>query len=256
MNLIDAHLPWLRDGGFGPRHSGGGGMIATEAGLRLIQPAGDARSYRNAQIDDYGRQGGVRFRRQAPLTLSLRARFSHPAGVLVGTAGFGFWNYPSALPPALPQAVWFFYASPPSDMALALGVPGHGWKAAVIDAGRPQALSLLPLAPIAVPLLRSPALHRRIWPRIQRAVAVAEAPLETAMEQWHDYRIAWERRACYLYVDDQLVLAQNPAPRGPLCFVAWVDNQYLVVTPQGRFGWGLRETPAAQWLEIAGVQLG
>lgn len=250
MTTLKAHLPWLGAAGLGPRHSGGAGMIATEAGLRLLLPAGGGRGYRNAQIDDYGRLEGVRFRRRAPLTLSLRARFSHPAGALVGTAGFGLWNYPLAPPPALPQALWFFYASPPSDMALALDVPGHGWKAAAIDAGRPQALALLPLAPIAVPLMRSPALHRRIWPRIQRAAAVAEAPLETAMDAWHTYRIEWGLQACSLYVDDQLVLAQSPSPRGPLCFVAWVDNQYLVVTPQGRFGWGLLETRETQWLEL------
>jgi len=40
-----------------------------------------------------------------------------------------------------------------------------------------------------------------------------------------------------------------------MCFVAWVDNQYLVLTPQGRLRWGLLETPAPQWLELAELSL-
>ena len=42
------------------------------------------------------------------------------------------------------------------------------------------------------------------------------------------------------------------APRGPLGFIAWIDNQYAVVTPQGRFGFGLVATTERQWLALAG----
>jgi hypothetical protein len=37
--------------------------------------------------------------------------------------------------------------------------------------------------------------------------------------------------------------------------VAWVDNQYLVVTPQGRLGWGLLAAPGEQWLELAALTI-
>jgi hypothetical protein len=37
--------------------------------------------------------------------------------------------------------------------------------------------------------------------------------------------------------------------------VAWIDNQYLIVTPQGRLGWGLLDAPGEQWLEIADLRL-
>ena len=43
--------------------------------------------------------------------------------------------------PTLPRAIWFFYGSLPSNMSLALDVPGYGWKAATIDALRPSALA-------------------------------------------------------------------------------------------------------------------
>jgi hypothetical protein len=30
----------------------------------------------------------------------------------------------------------------------------------------------------------------------------------------------------------------------------WLDNQYMIVKPWGRFGWGLLDTPGRQWLEV------
>ena len=44
------------------------------------------------------------------------------------------------------------------------------------------------------------------------------------------------------------------APRGPLGFVAWVDNQWAVATPRGRFGWGLLAS-SEQWLDLGVVQI-
>ena len=84
----------------------------------------------------------------------MRARFSHTAGELRGTAGFGFWNAPYGDPTqrraALPAALWFFFASATNDLPFA-PPPGHGWFAATLDATTPRALALVPLAP-AVPV--------------------------------------------------------------------------------------------------------
>lgn len=52
-------------------------------------------------------------------------------------------------------------------------------------------------------------------------------------------------------MDGALVHRAPCAPRGPLGFVAWVDNQYAVVTPQGRFGFGLLPLAAPQTLRLA-----
>lgn len=238
--------------------------------LRLVTEGGGPGrlTYADAQIDDYqvgrgaGRPGllapGVLgaarpFIRRPPLRLRLRARMSHAEGALRGTAGFGLWNYPFTVPPRLPQAIWFFYGSPPNDMPLAMGVPGHGWKAAVLDAGRPRLLALAPLAPLAVPLLNVPALYRGLYPPLQRAAGVAEALVRAPLDQWHDYTIEWGERRSRLLVDGRVVLADAPSPRGPLCLVVWVDNQYLVLTPQGRLRWGLLDLPERQWLEVGGL---
>jgi hypothetical protein len=191
-----------------------------------------------------------------PLTLHVRARFSHPSGQLRGTAGFGFWNDPFAMigrrAPALPRALWFFYASHPSDMALALDVPGAGWKAAALDAARLPALLLAPTVPLMIPLMNIDRLYRRLWPRVQRALAVGETLLDDMadMTVWHDYQLAWSESGARFLVDGRLALEVSPAPRGPLGFVMWLDNQYAIATPQGRFGWGLLETSGPQWMAV------
>ena len=132
---------------------GGGRLEPTGSTLRLLLPAGVRRHYANAQIDDYQAVSRRRFPWRPPLRLTVRARFSSStADGLQGTAGFGFWNDPFLMTglrlPALPRATWFFHASPPSDMKLDLDTPGHGWKAATIDALSPAAL---PLALVALP---------------------------------------------------------------------------------------------------------
>ncbi|MBN1660063.1 MAG: hypothetical protein JXA93_16805 [Anaerolineae bacterium] len=223
-----------------------------------------AQAYSNAQIDDY--QGVPRrsFPWWPPLCLIVRARFSHPAGELKGTAGFGFWNDPFVMTggrmPALPRAVWFFNGSPPSNIKLVLDVPGHGWKAATIDA-----LGLRPLlwgltVPITMPLMNVPAIYRRLWPRIQRTLHIDEAPIDVDMTQWHTYKLEWgQARARFWVTLDGAPqgppLLDAPAPRGPLGCVIWMDNQYLVATPQGRFRWGMLAVPGEQWMEVSRVDI-
>jgi hypothetical protein len=233
-----------------PTQVGGGRLALSEEGLRLLLAGARHTAYSDAQIDDYAGLARRLFLWRQPLRMTVRARASGP---LAGTAGFGFWNNPfSPLggTPALPAALWFFCGSPPSDMPLALGVPGHGWKAACIDATRPAALAW---APLALPVLlanRSPALYRRIWPRVQRSLRVAEAPIAALDRQWREYTIEWRVDGARFLVDGAPVLETDRPPRGPLGFVAWVDNQWMVATPHGRFGWGLLEAEP-QWLDLA-----
>ena len=236
------------------RLAGAGAALRGSSGLVLTVGRSTAQTYSNAQIDDYRGLGAARFLNHPPLSLTVRARFSHPSGVLRGTAGFGFWNYPLVLGardwPRLPTALWFFYGSPPGNMALAHGVPGHGFKAAVIDTNRPQARALIPFAPLAVPLLNLPPMERQLWPLIQRAVGVREALIDADMTAWHTYQLCWGRSSADFFVDGQPVLVGAPTSTGPRCLVIWLDNQYLIVTPQGRLGWGLLPNAERQWIEL------
>ncbi|MDY6875118.1 MAG: family 16 glycosylhydrolase [Chloroflexota bacterium] len=246
---------------------GSGALEPTGSTLRFVTTDTTSRRYSDAQIDDYQGLPRRRFPWRPPLRLTVRARFSHPAGQLQGTAGFGFWNDPFMMTgtrlPTLPRALWFFYGSPPSNMKLDLHTPGHGWKAATIDALRPAALLLAPLAPLAVLLMNLRPLYRALWPPIQRALNVREATVEAetrepnrTMTGWHTYTIEWGTERVRFSVDKEPVLEDAPSPRGPLGFVMWLDNQYMVVTPWGRLRWGLLDIPGRQWMEVDSLTVG
>ena len=249
--------------GFGPEwrtHLVGKGQIEhTGSSLRLTTNRATSKHYTNAQIDDYQGLPRSRVTWRPPLKLIVRARFSHAAAHLRGTAGFGFWNDPMLMTqkrlPALPRAVWFFYASTPSDMRLDMDVPGHGWKAASIDAQRASALAWAPLAPLLVPFMNLTPVYSACWPRIQRDLRIREAIIPLDMTRWYTYVLHWGKNYSRFSLVEDCAGSSNPllvapSPRGPLGFVMWQDNQYLVLTPWGRLKWGLLDVPNHQWMEV------
>jgi hypothetical protein len=242
---------------------GNGTLEPAGASLRFVNADTSPRQYTDAQLDDYQGLARRRFPWRPPLRLTIRARFSHPVGDgssgLKGTAGFGFWNDPFWMTgmrtPTLPRAIWFFYASPPSNMKLDLDMPGYGWKAATIDATRSAALLMVPFAPFAVLLMNLRPIYRALWPLIQRTVNVQEAALDVDMTEWHTYSLEWGTRQAHFSLDGTTVLENAPSPRGPLGFVMWIDNQYMVITPWGRLGWGLLDIAGRQWMEASWLSI-
>jgi hypothetical protein len=261
----------LLHGGFAPFQpflAGGGHLDPAGEALRFTIPAVGPKLYADSQIDDYHGRKRSAFPWRPPLRLEVRARMSHPAAQadsnapeagLRGTAGFGLWNDPFTLTGggvlAPPSVVWFFYASPPSDMALVEGVPGWGWKAATLDSGRLPSLLVAPAALVAILLTKIPGLGRPVMAAARRAIRAHEALLSAGLTDWHDYRIDWGEREAVFQVDGAEVLRAPEPPRGPLGFVAWVDNQYAVATPQGKYGFGVIETGEPQWMELEGLSI-
>lgn len=219
----------------------------------------ESAGYADAQIDDYGGRSGT-FHRRPGTTLSLRARFSHDAATLRGTAGFGFWNAPYGDPshrrPRLPSAAWFFFASAPCDLPFAPGEPGGGWFAGTIDVRLPWVLALLPISPVVLLLNQFAVTRRRIWPAAQRRLGVHAAPIAADMTTWHNYRLEWRADSVRFLVDGTPLLETPQSPCGPLGFVCWLDNQYLILTPRGRFRAGTLHVEIHQWMEIADLYLG
>jgi hypothetical protein len=251
---------WKLGGRWNTFTVGSGALEPTGSTLRFVTTDTSSRQVTDAQVDDYQGLPRRRYLWQPPLTLTVRARFSHAAPGeqghphLRGTAGFGFWSDPFLMTggywPALPRAIWFFYASPPSNIKLDLAVPGYGWKAATIDATRRSALYLAPVAPIAIPLMNLHPVYRKLWPHVQQSLGVREALVPADMVDWHTYTLEWGRQSAHFGVDGEPVLDCDVSPRGPLGFVIWLDNQYLVATPWGRFRYGLLSTPGQQWMEV------
>lgn len=237
----------------------GGGVVERRADSVLLRlPPVSAQVYADAQLYDYANLRRAAYPNRPPVRLRVRGRFSGEEAALRGTAGFGFWNQPF-MPeqrlPRLPRYAWFFFGAPPHNMPFALGVRGNGFKAAVGDFSRPAFLALAPFAPLGFMLMRVPALYRRLWLIAQRAIGVAEASIQVALTAWHDYQLDWLPHSVHFYVDDALVLTTPYAPRPPLGFIAWIDNQYAIITPQGDLRFGIVATQQAQWLEIADLHV-
>ena len=248
----------------------GGGLVeVVDSNLRLELPGAVVGAYSDAQIDDYSGQSRPTFPWRPPLKLAVRARFSHlvhPIAtadiganqrLLNGTAGVGFWNYPLSLTGAvlrLPDAIWFFGASQPSNMALVPGVPGWGWKAQVVHAHRLGAIAAA--GPTALSALWSRLSGREEaaarW--VQRLTGAREARLMNDAREWATYEIEWLPERATFRLDGATVLVATNPPAGPLGFVAWVDNQYAVATPRGvlRFGTIASER---EWLELEYIRI-
>ena len=244
----------------------GGGQASFDASRgagRMEIPATRPRQYANGQLEDYHAARGkhwlsrTQFANRPPLRLSLRARASHAAPV--GTLGFGFWNEPFSVTGSVlstPSVVWFFYAGPPSDMALAKGVPGWGWKAATLNTGRLPGWLLAPAALGAIALTKVPGLGRPVMSLARRFAVAHEALLDdTRLDEWHHYQLDWYDRRVTFTVDGQERLISPAPPRGPLGFVTWIDNQYAIASESGKFGFGITPVPEPQWLEIENFSL-
>ena len=252
----------------GPRWTqtciGPGSLAVENSVLRLSIPSVQSGHYADAQLDDYGSLVRSSFPWRPPLRMEVRARSSLPAATsdqngafLRGTAGFGFWNYPFSVRGdvlMLPEAIWFFYASPPSNMALVPGLPGWGWKAQVVHSMRPGAiLAALPTAlATSWGMLTGHTQPAARW--LQRVSGASEALLTVDMTQWHTYTLEWKQSEARFWVDGQLALRAHQPPTRPLGFVAWLDNQYAVATPRGilRFG---TVASGPQWFELESVRI-
>jgi len=238
------------------RRSGNGAVALNDGGATFALPPNDGHTYCNAQMDD-----ATPNRRDAPnrpgARLSLRARFSHEAHALRGTAGFGFWNDPFAMGGsrgwAAPQVCWFFFASPRSNMAPVDGSAGCGWRAMVMDGSGFAFHALLPALPVAVLLMRNRRARRLLAPVASGAMHAQEIPLPVAMTEWHDYTIDWRTDGVDLLADGRLLLHSSHSPTGPLSLVVWMDNQFLVATMDGHFASGAEAVPATQWMEVGGL---
>jgi hypothetical protein len=229
----------------------------TGDGWRLRIKAGDARAYRGAQIDDYSELHRSRFPHHPlkALQVSLSARVS--ASFAAGTWGFGLWNDPFGLSfgfggnpfhlPALPNAAWFFYASPQNYLSFADDKPARGFLAQTFRS--PPFHPLLIPAGLALPF--SPKTTRRF---LSRVIAEDSNALSADTTQWRRYSLEWSATRVTWEVDEVRVFESLVSPRPPLGFIVWMDNQFAAFTPEGKISAGVLDSGEA-WLEAREIAI-
>ncbi len=223
--------------------------------LRFVVDGAEEGQLSDAELDDHRTTPRDRLVWKPPLRMTVRARMSHRVGEMLGTAGFGFWNDPFdwvGNVQAPPNALWFFYASPHSDMGFVRDVRGHGWKAAMLNTGRADKLTMA----LGNLVFRLPGLSKLVFNLAQTRINANERILEdVVLTDWHEYRIEWLPREAVFFVDDvQVLRALNP-PTVPLGFVAWVDNNAAVMGPGRDFDFKRIAIPQRQWMELSRVRI-
>jgi hypothetical protein len=231
-----------------------------ETNWRLSIPSGPAGRYRLAELDDYGGLPRRSFPWSQPFELSLRARAS--AASIPGTWGFGLWNDPFGLGllsragggrlPVLPQAAWFFFASPPNYLSFRDDLPAQGALAATFRSSRwPAALLAMGLPVYA--LLAIPAAARLLRRFARRFIQQEAATLQLDPTEWHTYRMEWRLGSVHFQVDERPVFQTEVAPAGPLGLVIWIDNQFAAFPSDGRLRYGTLPAQAETWIEVIGA---
>jgi len=241
--------------------AGQGSIEPTRDGWRLH--LGPTTGYSNAQLDDTSGRSRRDLFHRPPVRLSLEARASSTAPG--GTLGFGFWNDPfpawggqagaRRLLPASPRALWFFYASPPSEIPFSPGGPVSGWTAARFQGPSVPGVAVAAMgaagwAGMSIARLRSPLL-RRYW----RWFAGSQSPLLDGLDSWHAYQIDWIEGSARLAVDERVVLETHGPLPGPLGLVLWIDNQWAALSNTAGLRFGVLPTLEEAWLEIRSLRL-
>ena len=223
--------------------------------LRFVLEGAEEGELSDAEIDDHRTVPRFKLPWMPPLRMTVCARFSHRAGQLLGTAGFGFWNDPFdwvgnvQVPP---NALWFFYASPQSDMAFVRDVRGHGWKAAMLNGGRVDGLTMA----LGNLVFRLPGMSKIVFNLAQTRIRAHEAILDgVTLTDWHVYRIDWLPQEARFFVDDIEVARTPNPPRAPLGFVAWIDNNFTAMGPGSDFSFGRMAIAQRQWMELSRVRI-
>lgn len=243
------HPRWVR---FVIGYSG----IETSPGIaRLVVDGAVEGALSDAEIDDHRTAPRWDLHWTPPLALTVRARFSHRAGDLMGTAGFGFWNDPfdwSGNVEAPPNAIWFFYASPHSDMTFVRGVRGHGWRAGFLNGGRADRMTMA----AGNLVFRIPAMSKVVFALAEKRMNAAEFLLDDiGMTEWHEYRLDWRRAEAVFCIDAREVFRAPNPPMVPLGFVAWVDNNATSMGPGKDFSFSRIAIPQREWMELAYVRI-
>ncbi len=233
----------------------GAQVTSQPRGYRLAIPGSQGRRYLLAQLDDYTSLSRKNFPHDSA-HFRLQARVSDEK--LSGTWGFGVWNDPFGLNlgftgsatrwPALPNAAWFFHASPHNYLSFqddkpAQGLLAQSFRSPIFD------WRLIRVA-INLPFRRKEA--RQL---LSSVIAEDSVKINTQVTHWQTYELNWSPNGTRFNLNGQVVLETSISPVAPLGMVIWMDNQFAAFTPQGRLGFGVEDHPVPAWMEIAELEI-
>jgi len=241
-----------------PNLTPGAQIVENQAGIiRLEIPSGADGRYRLSQLDDYSDLHRKAFPWRSPIHLSLQSRVSSAS--IPGTWGFGFWNDPFSMDlrggrdrlrmPVLPNAAWFFFASPANYLSLRDDIPGNGFLAATFSTQK-WASALIYPGIIALPLMFLPLSFRFLRRLASRIVSQDSFRIIVDTTEWHRYEISIKQQRVEFQLDSDLVFETSIVPQGRLGFLMWVDNRFLAFSPDGRFSFGTAANPDPAWIEV------
>ena len=242
----------------------GGGQVRETAlaTWHLELPTGPRSRYRLAQLDDYHAVPRSRFPWHPPFRLSLRGRAS--AQDLPGTWGFGLWNDPFSLSlglggasqrfPALPNAAWFFYASPPNYLSFRNDLPAQGFLAATFRSPKLPAPLLALASPLLAPAVLPIGAQLIRW-LLRQIIHQDAALIQADVIAWHTYTLDWQPQQVTLSIDGLFILTTPIVPHPPLSLVIWIDNQFAALPPKGRLSYGALPNPEPAWIEVELIAL-
>ena len=246
------------------KQSTNGASISTreDHGWHLEIPVGKKGGYRLAQLDDYTDRSRKDFPWHPPLTVTITARASNFD--IPGTWGFGLWNDPFSLSlglgggirrfPALPNAAWFFHASPENHLSFQKDKPAQGFLAQTFHSP-PIPPALLALAAPVFPLLTLPWLAKRIRPAIARVIKDDSRSINLDVTQWNQYTVQLEQSLVRFKIDKAELFRTKVAPRSPLGFVIWIDNQFASFPPNGKLAYGTMKNSRPAWIEVKQIEI-
>jgi hypothetical protein len=234
------------------RLAAGSAWVEESFGLRLSLRDAPSSKLSVAQIDDYINRPRSDYLWLPPKIFRLKARVSHLAGELLGTAGFGFWNNMAPLwgthMEVNPNWIWYYYASPQSTISLTNGI-ANGWKASAVYGGKGGERAMA----AANTFMKIPLFGKLLTG--VRMPAKEKSLEEWDFTQWHEFEIHWLPESIHFRIDGEEVLAARVKVSVPLAFVAWIDNNYATVKPNGEFEVGYLAVGQEQSLMIQSLEI-
>ena len=115
--------------------------------------------------------------------------------------------------------------------------------------------ALLALAAPVFPLLTLPWLAKRIRPAIARVIKDDSRSINLDVTQWNQYTGQLEQSLVRFKIDKAEIFRTKVAPRSPLGFVIWIDNQFASFPPNGKLAYGTMKNSRPAWIEVKQIEI-